>query len=112
MSIGITGITQKNYSHLGLSGCLMVQFLNMDFDKSEIYMIIKRGTDVCLEKINLSTDTAEEIPDANHPILLDRRIKLQTGGTTTIPYTDPDVIYVQQDGAQIPLTVAAFTGGW
>ena len=26
MSIGITGITQKNYSHLGLSGCLMVQF--------------------------------------------------------------------------------------
>ena len=81
--------------------------LNMDFDKSEIYMIIKRGTDVCLEKINLSTDTAEEVTDANHPILLDRRIKLQTGGTTTIPYTDPDVIYVQQDGAQIPLSAVA-----
>ena len=79
----------------------------MDFDKSEIYMIIKRGTDVCLEKINLSTDTAEEVTDANHPILLDRRIKLQTGGTTTIPYTDPDVIYVQQDGAQIPLSAVA-----
>ena len=81
--------------------------LNMDFDKSEIYMIIMRGTDVCLEKINLSTDTAEEVTDANHPILLDRRIKLQTGGTTTIPYTDPDVIYVQQDGAQIPLSAVA-----
>ena len=81
--------------------------LNMDFDKSEIYMIIKRGTDVCLEKINLSTDTAEEVTDANHPILLDRRVKLETGGTTTIPYTDPDVIYVQQDGAQIPLSAVA-----
>lgn len=81
--------------------------LNMDFDKSEIYMIIKRGTDVCLEKINLSTDTAEEVTDANHPILLDRRVKLQTGGITTVPYTDPDVVYVQQDGAQIPLSAVA-----
>lgn len=81
--------------------------LNMDFDKSEIYMIIKRGTDVCLEKINLSTDTAEEVTDASHPILLDRRVKLETGGITTIPYTDPDVIYVQQDGAQIPLSDVA-----
>lgn len=81
--------------------------LNMDFNKSEIYMIIKRGTDICLEKINLSTDDAVEETDANHPILLDRRVRLTSQGITTVPYTDTNTIYVQQDGAQIPLADVA-----
>ena len=83
--------------------------LNADFNKSEIYMIVKRGTDVCLEVVNLGTDTAIGVTDANHPILLDRRVKLQTGGTTTVPYTDSDTIYVTQDGAQIAASKVAST---
>ena len=75
--------------------------LNVDFDKSEIYMIIKRGTDVCLEKINLGTDTAIDDTDDGIPILLDRRVKLETGGVTTVPYTHNDTIYVSQGGSEI-----------
>lgn len=83
--------------------------LNADFNKSEIYMIVKRGNDVCLEVINLGTDTAIAVTDANHPILLDRRVKLESGGTTTVPYTDSDTIYVTQDGAQIAASALAST---
>lgn len=75
--------------------------LNVDFNKSEINMIIKRGNDVCLEKINLSTDTAIDYMDANHPVLLDRRVHLSSSGITTVPYTDANTIYVRQDGQQI-----------
>ena len=83
--------------------------LNADFNKSEIYMIVKRGTDVCLEVVNLGTDTAIAVTDANHPILLDRRVKLETGGTTAVPYTDSKTIYVTQDGAQIASSQLAST---
>lgn len=83
--------------------------LNADFNKSEIYMIVKRGSDVCLEVVNLGTDTAIAVTDANHPILLDRRVKLQTGGTTSVPYTDSNTIYVTQDGAQIAASKVAST---
>lgn len=76
--------------------------LNVDFNKSEINMIIKRGSDVCLEKINLSTDTAIDDMDANHAVLLDRRVKLTSGGTTTMPYTDSTTIYVKEDGQTFP----------
>lgn len=75
--------------------------LNVDFNKSEINMIVKRGSDVCLEKINLSTDTAIDDMDASHPVLLDRRVKLTSSGITTVPYTDASTIYVRQDGQQI-----------
>tara|TARA_B100001989_G_scaffold41036_1_gene25269 strand:- start:1179 stop:3494 length:2316 start_codon:yes stop_codon:yes gene_type:complete len=75
--------------------------LNVDFNLSEIFILIKRGTDVCLEKINLSKDEAVDVTDANHPILLDRRVKLTNGGTTTVPYTDSNTIFVRQDGQQI-----------
>ena len=83
--------------------------LNADFNKSEIYMIVKRGNDVCLEVINLGTDSAIAVTDANHPILLDRRVKLESGGTTTVPYTDSNTIYVTQDGAQIAASALAST---
>lgn len=95
---------QSSWSEWTFSG----EVLNADFNKSEIFMIIKRGSDVCLEKINLSTDTAIADMDADHPVLLDRRIKLETGGTTTVPYTDTAaIIYVSQKGEQLPAATAA-----
>jgi len=88
---------QSSWSEWIFSG----EVLNADFNKSEIYLIIKRGTEVCLEKINLSTDTAIADMDANHPVLLDRRVRMVTGGTTTLPYTETAPVYVSQKGEQI-----------
>ena len=85
------------------------EVLNLDFNKSEIYMIIKRGSTVCLEKIDLSVDTSVTVMDNSHPVLLDRRVKLNTGGTTTLPYTDSNAIYVRQDGQTIPASDLAST---
>jgi len=83
--------------------------LNVDFNKSEIFMVIKRGSDVCLETINLGEDTAISVTDAGHSVLLDRRVKLKTGGTTTLPYTDSSAIYVTQNGAIIASSALAAT---
>jgi hypothetical protein len=60
--------------------------LNVDFNKSEIFMVIKRGTDVCLEKINLSTDTAREDMEADHAVLMDRRVRIVSNDTDYITY--------------------------
>ena len=60
--------------------------LNVDFNKSEIFAIIKRGSDVCLEKVNLSTDTAIDDMTASHAVLLDRRVKLVANDTNIITY--------------------------
>jgi hypothetical protein len=83
--------------------------LNLDFNKSEIFMIIKRGSSVCLEKLDLSVDTSVSVMDNNHPVLLDRRVKLTTGGTTSLPYTDSTTIYVRQDGQTIASSDLAAT---
>ena len=94
---------QSSWSEWNFGG----DVLNVDFNKSEIFMVIKRGSQVCLEKINLSTDTAIADMDADHPVLLDRRVKMQTGGVTTLPYTDTATIYVSQKGEQLTATQAA-----
>lgn len=94
---------QSSWSEWNFGG----DVLNVDFNKSEIFMVIKRGSQVCLEKINLSTDTAIADMDADHPVLLDRRVKMETGGVTTLPYTDSATIYVSQKGEQLTSTQAA-----
>lgn len=81
--------------------------LNVDFNKSEIFAVIKRGSDVCLETINLGEDTAISVTDAGHSVLLDRRVKLKTGGTTSLPYTDSSAIYVTQNGAIVASSAVA-----
>jgi len=81
--------------------------LNVDFNKSEIFLIVKRGSDVCLETINLGEDTAISVTDAQHPVLLDRRVKLKTGGITSLPYTDSSAIYVTQNGDIVAVSEVA-----
>jgi len=93
---------QSSWSEWTMGG----EVLNVDFNKSEIFIIIKRGTDICLEKVNLSTDTAIADMEADHPVLLDRRVKMQTGGVTTMPYTDSNLIYVSQKGESLTLAQA------
>ena len=57
--------------------------LNASFNTSTIDLLIEytgsTGTkQVCLERINLSTDSSEAITEKSHPVLLDRRKTIYT----------------------------------
>ena len=76
--------------------------IGMSFNLADIMLLIKRGTNLHLEKINLSVDEAETVTDGKFPVLLDRRVKFKTGGVTTLPYTAPsDIKYVDERGKLI-----------
>lgn len=82
--------------------------LAVSFNLADVILLIKRGTNLHLEKMNLSVDSAEAYTDGGFPILLDRRVKLETGGNTTVPYTAPSNIqYVDQRGKIITLANVA-----
>lgn len=85
--------------------------LNVDFNMSDIYALIQRTDGVYLERINLSRDDARAVTSTNFPVHLDRRVKLETGGVTTVPYTDPAIQYVTYKGkiitaAELPTYLA------
>lgn len=81
--------------------------IGMSFNRADIYILIKRGTNLFLERINLSVDEATEYTDGGFSIHLDRRVQLETSGLTTVPYTDSATIYIAQDGGVIPLSSVA-----
>ncbi len=72
--------------------------LNVDFNMSDIYLLIQRTDGVYLERINLSRDSARGVTDTGFPVHLDRRVMLQTGGLTAVPYTDSKLQYVTYKG--------------
>jgi len=72
--------------------------LSMAFNLADIMILVKRGSNLFLEKINLSVDDATQYTTGQFPIMLDRRVQLETSGLTTVPYTDSDLIYVNQRG--------------
>ena len=81
--------------------------IGISFNRADIYILIKRGTNLFLERINLSVDEATSYTDGNFSIHLDRRVMLQTSGLTTVPYTDAATIYIDQTGKIIPLADVA-----
>ena len=81
--------------------------IGMSFNRADITILIKRGNDLYLERINLSVDDATTYTTNNFSIHLDRRVLLKTGGTTTVPYTDAATIYVDQTGESIPVSSVA-----
>jgi hypothetical protein len=87
---------QSSWSKWTFSG----EIKHADFDKSDIYMIIKRGSDYCLERINLSEDTAEAETSGEFSVHLDRRVRLTEVGDTP-PYTDEATVYIVNDGTAI-----------
>lgn len=74
------------------------KILNVDFNMSDIYLLVQRSDGVYLERINLSRDTARGVTTTQFPVHLDRRVTLQTGGMTTVPYTDSKLQYVTYKG--------------
>jgi hypothetical protein len=81
--------------------------IGISFNRADIYILIKRSTNLFLERINLSVDEATSYTDGNFSIHLDRRVMLQTSGLTTVPYTDAATIYIDQTGKIIPLADVA-----
>jgi hypothetical protein len=77
--------------------------LSMAFNLADIMILVKRGNNLFLEKINLSVDDATQYTTGQFPIMLDRRVQLETSGLTTVPYTDSNLIYVSQRGKVIAL---------
>ena len=74
----------------------------MSFNLADLYLLIKRGTNLFLERINLSVDEATEYTDGKFSIHLDRRVQFETGGVTTLPYTAPsNIVYVDERGKVI-----------
>ena len=81
--------------------------IGFSFNLADIYLLIKRGTNLFLERINLSVDDATNYTDGAFSIHLDRRVRLETSGLTSVPYTDASTIYVDQTGKVIPLADVA-----
>ena len=94
---------QASWSRWTFSG----DVIGVSFNRADITLLIKRGTDLYLERINLSVDDATNYTTNNFSIHLDRRVRLETSGLTTIPYTDASVIYVDQTGKIITLAEVA-----
>ena len=81
--------------------------IGFSFNRADITILIKRGNNLFLEKINLSVDEATEYTTGQFSIHLDRRVILETGGLTAIPYIDGNVVYIDQTGKIIPLSDVA-----
>ena len=81
--------------------------IGVSFNRADVFLLIKRSNNLFLEKINLSVDDATVHTTGNFSIHLDRRVMLETGGLTTIPYVDSNVIYVDQTGETILLSEVA-----
>lgn len=76
--------------------------IGMSFNLADLYLLIKRGTNLFLERINLSVDEATEYTDGKFSVHLDRRVQFETGGVTTLPYTAPsNIVYVDERGKVI-----------
>jgi len=75
--------------------------LSMAFNLADIMVLVKRGNNLFLEKINLSVDDATQYTTGQFPIMLDRRVQLETSGLTTVPYTDSNLTYINQRGKVI-----------
>ena len=84
---------------------------------SNIYILFKRTDAWYLEKINLSTDDASSVMLDSQPVMLDRRVALKNGATTSVPYTDSNLQYVVETGelissSQLASVLAQGTSRW
>jgi len=87
---------------------------SVEFSGADVWLVIDRGGTLYLEKVNLSTDLSES--DTTYTadgvtykfgIKLDRRVKLEAGGLTAVPYTDSTLKYVTKKGKEITASKVA-----
>ena len=85
--------------------------LDMSFNNSEIFFLFNHNGVNTLEKINLSEDTAVSLTASKHPVLLDRRVLLNSE-SDTVPYTDSNIAYMSLAGKNLssPSTYPVYAG--
>ena len=85
--------------------------LDMSFNNSEIFFLFNHDGVNTLEKINLSEDTAVSLTASKHPVLLDRRVLLNSA-SDTVPYTDSNIAYMSLNGKNLssPSTYPVYAG--
>ena len=85
--------------------------LDMSFNNSEIFFLFNHDGVNTLEKINLSEDTAVSLTASKHPVLLDRRVLLNSV-SDTVPYTDSNIAYMSLNGKNLssPSTYPVYAG--
>ena len=76
------------------------EVLSVDFNLSEIYMVVKHSDGTYIERINLSEDSAKAETTAEIAIHLDRR-ELLTSSSSTPVVSDDDLQYVTTAGKKI-----------
>jgi len=76
------------------------EILSVDFNLSEIYMVVKHTDGLYIERINLSEDSAKAETTSEIPVLLDRR-ELLTVASSTPVVSDSALLYVTTDGKVI-----------
>lgn len=98
---------QSSWSKWEMSG----NVLDMSFDNSELFFLSEYDGTVMLEKINLSEDTAISVTDSRHPVLLDRRVKLESAADV-MPYSDSTLQYMTPAGKYVssPTTYPVYAG--
>ena len=68
--------------------------IDVEFIGSIAFILFRRGNGtndpVYLEKLNLSVDSATDVLDDQIGVRLDRRVKLSSTGTSSLPYSDAD----------------------
>ena len=98
---------QSSWSKWLLKG----DILHMAFNGMDVYLLVGYGSESHMEKINLSEDSAVAVTSTKHPVLLDRRVKLDSA-SDTVPYTDTDLVYMNVDGKYVssPSTYPTYAG--
>ena len=100
---------QSSWSKWDMAG----NVLDMSFDNSELYLLTDYDGTVMLEKINLAEDTAVSVTDSKHPVLLDRRVKLESSADlASMPYSDSTLQYMTPAGKYVtsPTTYPVYAG--
>ena len=64
------------------------EIIDMSFIGSIAFFLFRRGTNIYLEKLNLSVDNATSVMDDKIGVRLDRRVKLDIGSSSTDAITD------------------------
>lgn len=84
---------------------------HMFFNGTDFKVILGYGDESHVENINLSEDEAVSVTASSHPVLLDRRVKLESV-SDTVPYTDADIQYVTTAGKIVtsPTTYPVYAG--
>ena len=98
---------QSSWSKWTMQGAVR----HMMFNGPTVYLLIGTNFGSVMETINLSEDSAVAVTASKHPVLLDRRVKLESA-SDTVPYVSSGIVYMNADGKYVsfPTTYPTYAG--